>query len=190
MFPLRGRRAMSTDTDHELVEKYLGGDHLAFHEIVTRHYPRLIWVATRISRNEHDAHDIVQDALLRASQKLDGFRGDAELSTWLHRLVTNSALDHVRAKSRQRTVPLDEDRNPGHLVYPHDPIHRVDLALMLRGALKAVRPDQAEALILVDAIGHSVAEVARAGGVAPGTVKSRRARAKARIRRELVPEKP
>lgn len=167
-------------TDQELVDAYIGGDGKAFSAIVERHRSRLTTVARRYTHNDTDAQDIVQEALLRASRKLHTYRREARLGTWLHRLVMNSGYDFLNHRSNRENYSLDagvveEDYN--HLLACTDD-RDVDLRLTLNAALRLLRPDQRVALWLIDVAGFDVAEVARHQGVAPGTIKSRRARAK------------
>lgn len=174
-------------SDHQLVGEYLAGESAAFAEIVARHGARLLRVARRYGRNEHDAHDIVQEALLRASQNLHTFRRESALGTWLHRLVANSGYDFVHHRHLRETPTLDDERAPQDtdVRLAYEPLGGIDTRLVLQSALSRVHPDQAAALVLIDAAGYSVAHVARLSGVQPGTVKSRRARAKAALRELL-----
>lgn len=167
-------------TDQELVDAYIGGDGKAFSAIVERHRSRLTTVARRYTHNDTDAQDIVQEALLRASRKLHTYRREARLGTWLHRLVMNSGYDFLNHRSNRENYSLDAgvvDEDYNHLLACTDD-RDVDLRLTLCAALRLLRPDQRVALWLIDVAGFDVAEVARQQGVAPGTIKSRRARAK------------
>lgn len=171
------------------MERHLAGDHLGFTEIVNRHHTRLLWVARRYAGNEQDAQDILQEAYLNASRNLHGFRGDSSLSTWLHRLVMNSGYDFVHHRSRREVTALDDESTPHeiNLSLSYDPVPRIDLTLLLHQALATLRPDQCVALLLVDMGGYHVNQVARLQGVKPGTVKSRRCRARDQLREVLAP---
>lgn len=176
-------------TDAQLVAAYVAGDADAFGEIVARHGTRMLWIARRYTSNDHDAHDVLQDALLRASQNLHRFRCEARLTTWLHRLVANSGYDFTQRRCRCEMLTLDDATIlplEANAALSYEPIRQVDLALMLRTALTLVRPDQAMALVLIDAIGYSIDDVAARQHVAPGTIKSRRARARTTLRAALA----
>lgn len=177
------------NTDQQLVKSYLAGDGGAFSEIVRRHRKRLFWVARRYGTNEEDAHDILQEAFLKASRNLHNFRSEAALSTWLHRLVMNSGYDFVKHRSRREIPALDDEAVPHevNIKLSYDPVPHVDLVLLLRQALGNLRPDQCLALLMVDLAGYNVAQVARFEGVRPGTIKSRRGRAKECLREFLQP---
>jgi len=91
-------RAKPLSTDVILVAGLRSGDQHAFEEMVRRFGGRLLATARRYLRSEADACDALQDALLCAFKSIDTFKGDSQLSTWLHRIVVNCALMHLRAK--------------------------------------------------------------------------------------------
>lgn len=171
-------------SDQQLVDDFCSGDASAFSAIFTKHRRRLRGVARRYAGNDHDIDDIVQDAMLKASTKLDTYRAESALTTWLHRLVMNAGYDHLNHKHRMETPTIDadvvpHDRNPA-LAY--DPAGSVDARIYLNDALEQLSPEQREALTLTDIAGYSIFEVAKHQGVAPGTVKSRRWRARQAVR--------
>ncbi|WP_019193566.1 sigma-70 family RNA polymerase sigma factor [Corynebacterium timonense] len=171
-------------SDQQLVEAYMGGDPRAFAAIVQRHKTRLTYIARRYSRNENDVEDILQEALFKASRSMHTYRADSTLSTWLHRPVMNTGFDHVRAADkRSRDVSLDDgecnaDANPA---LAHDPMTHLDRTILVRQALATLPAAQREALLLIDVMGLSIDSAAGEMGVQPGTVKSRRARARAAL---------
>ncbi|QPK83253.1 sigma-70 family RNA polymerase sigma factor [Corynebacterium qintianiae] len=169
-------------TDQQLVEAYKAGDPHAFAQIVRRHKPRLAYIARRYARNEQDTQDILQEALFKASRSMHTYRSEAALSTWLHRLVMNTGFDHVAAtRKRLRDVSIDDTERVSADVNPllsHDPTAGVDRAIVLRQAIEALPAAQRTALLLIDVAGLTVERAAREMGVKPGTVKSRRSRAR------------
>lgn len=176
-------------TDDELVAAFAAGEARAFREIVRRYERSLFLVAWRWAKNEHDARDILQDALFKAARALPRFRGEARLSTWLHRLVANAAYDHVYRRPRRESLTLDGNEKAPldtNARLSYDPFPRADLGMELGRALRAINPHQAAALLLVDAHGHTVETAAHREGVRPGTVKSRRSRGRERLRRALA----
>ena len=101
------------DGDAALLAAHVAGDPNAFTTLVHRHQDRLWAVALRMMRNPHDAADALQDAYLAAFRRADGFRGEARVSTWLHRIVVNACLDRLRKQQRLQTeqpLPADPDR--------------------------------------------------------------------------------
>jgi RNA polymerase sigma-70 factor (ECF subfamily) len=164
--------------DRELLLRHVGGDPAAFSELVRRHQSRLWAVAIRTLGDREEAADAVQDALLSAYRAAGSFRGDAKVSTWLHRIVVNACLDRVRRQQARPTVPLPEDdRHPA----AGDAIANRELATDLDRALAVLPAEQRAAVVLVDAQGYPLDEVSRLLGVPLGTVKSRCSRGRARL---------
>jgi RNA polymerase sigma-70 factor (ECF subfamily) len=161
--------------DVALLRAHASGDRTAFGELVHRHRDRLWAVALRTLGDREEAADALQDALLSAYRAAAGFRGDAAVTTWLHRIVVNACLDRVRRRNARPTVPLPEvDPAP---VPPPDR----DTALVVQAALAELPAEQRAALVLVDLHGYSVADAAEIMGVAEGTIKSRCARGRAKL---------
>src|SRR5712691_7275037 len=94
------------DEEDRLVAVARDGDRSAFEELVRRTYVDLFTLAVRLTGNEEDARDVVQDAYLRAWKGIGKFRGDAQLSTWLYRITANCASTHLSRRRRTRTEPL------------------------------------------------------------------------------------
>jgi RNA polymerase sigma-70 factor (ECF subfamily) len=182
------------DSDVALVEAHLAGDPEAFGELFRRHRDRLWAVALRTTGNAEDAADALQDALISAFRRADSFRGDAAVTTWLHRIVVNACLDRLRRRKVRAADPLPDDLEDAAargavLAGPEDgpdpgPEAHV-VAAERRGlvlaALDQLPPDQKAALVLVDMEGYPVAEAAAILEVPSGTVKSRCARGRARL---------
>ncbi len=178
----------SAPSDAALMHAHVAGDPQAFGELVRRHRDRLWAVAVRTLGDREEAADAVQDALLNAHRNAGRFRGDAAVTTWLHRIVVNACLDRVRKRQAHPTVPLpgehrDDDRPSGR--EPVAPAPDQDTVLVVREALAALPSDQRAAIVLVDVQGYSVAEAAVILEVAEGTVKSRCARGRARMAQSL-----
>jgi RNA polymerase sigma-70 factor (ECF subfamily) len=164
-------------TDADLVAAHLGGDQEAFGELFVRHEGHLWAAALRVCRNPDDAADALQEGLLRAMRAAGQFQGRAAVGTWLHRIITNAAIDLLRA--RHPIVCLDE--LPESPTGPATANQGADTHIDLERAFATLAPEARVSLYLVDYEGWSVAEAAAALGVAPGTIKSRCARARARL---------
>lgn len=168
--------------DRALVRAYQAGDHRAFRTIVRRHRGRMMAIAQRYARNDFDAQDIVQDALFKASRNMDSFRSESALTTWLHRLVLNAGYDYAKkADYRRQHVSIDDDdkvTQEANTFLAHDPLGNLDKILAMRQILERLPAAQRRALLLIDVAGLSVNTAARELGVRPGTVKSRRSRAR------------
>jgi RNA polymerase sigma-70 factor (ECF subfamily) len=172
--------------DATLLSRHVAGDRDAFTTLVERHRDRLWRVALRTLGNPDDAADAVQEALLSAYRGAQAFRGDAAVTTWLHRIVVNACLDLARRRAVRPTVPLDEQLHASGV----DPHGASETAADLLAALRQLPAEQAAAVVLVDAEGMPVAEVAIVLGVPVGTVKSRCARARGRLAVLLSPPAP
>ncbi|WP_308285727.1 RNA polymerase sigma factor SigM [Actinoplanes hulinensis] len=174
----------ATPSDAELIRAHVAGDREAFAELVRRHRDRLWAVALRTVGDREEAADAVQDALLNAHRNAARFRGEAAVTTWLHRIVVNACLDRIRRRQAHPTVPLPEsnrDDDRPSAPEPAAPTPDQDTVLVVREALAALPVEQRAAIVLVDVQGYGVAEAAAMLGVAEGTVKSRCARGRARM---------
>lgn len=155
------------DPDELLVQRARRGERYAFEQLVERHEQRLYTLAARVLGSRDDAADAVQEALVRAWLSLPKFRGDARFSTWLYRIVVNSAHD-MRAK--RRILPAED---PPELADPRDRFAEQELSGELQRALDALDETYRVAVVLYDVLGCSYAEIAELTEVPEGTVKSR-----------------
>lgn len=163
--------------DRALLEAHLRGDPTAFGTLVGLHRDRLHAVAVRTLDDREEAADAVQDALLSAYRSAAQYRGEARVSTWLHRVVVNACLDRARRQAVRPTVPLPVQGPPD----PAADLARRDTALDVQAALAALPVEQRAAIVLVDLTGLAVEEAADVLGVPVGTVKSRCSRGRARL---------
>jgi RNA polymerase sigma-70 factor (ECF subfamily) len=177
--------------DRTLLRRHLEGDPESFGRLFTRHRDRLWAVALRTTGDPEEAADALQDALVSAFRKADTYRGDAAVTTWLHRIVVNACLDRLRRRQTRATAPLPDDLDTAvadlpdgdrsALVDPADVAVDGELRRAVLAALAALPPEQRAAVVLVDMEGYSVEETAAFLDCAPGTVKSRCARARAKL---------
>lgn len=171
-------------TDRELLARHCAGDREAFGELVRRHRDRLWRVAVRTLGDPEDAADAVQDALVSAFRAAGGYRADAAVTTWLHRIVVNACLDLARRRAARPTTPLAD--SPALTIPAGDDLGARETATEVLAALRELPTEQAAALVLVDIEGYPVAEVADMLDVPTGTVKSRCARGRARLAERLA----
>ena len=175
----------------ELVERCRRGDLAAFEELYRAHAGKLFSVACRMLGNPADAEDLLQEIFLSAHRKLDGFRGESALGTWLYRLATNHCLDYLRsraARTNQLTDALDDDQGrfePGRWGLAEQAITKMDLERALAQLPEGCRA----AFVLHDVEGLEHKEVAEALGIAEGTSKSQVYKARLRLRALLLKEK-
>jgi len=172
-----GHPTITDASDAELLAAHVEGDPDAFGELVRRHRDRLWAVALRTLGDREEAADALQDALVSAYRRAGSYRGEAAVTTWLHRVVVNACLDRVRRRAARPTVALPE-QEPADT---HDQHASTETALDVRAALAQLPEHQRLALVLVDMHGLPVSEAAQVLGVAEGTVKSRCARGRAAL---------
>ena len=179
MFPPAARQA-----ELQLVERCRRGELGAFEELYRTHSARLYSLALRMLGNQADAEDLLQEIFLSAHRKLESFRGEAALGTWLYRLAMNQILDHVRsraARAGQLTDGLDDasvlaDARSGRLA--DRAIDRIDLQRALAELPEGCRA----AFVLHDVQGLEHREIADVLGIAEGTSKSQVHKARLRLR--------
>jgi RNA polymerase sigma-70 factor (ECF subfamily) len=177
--------------DAQLLRRHLDGDTEAFGRLFTRHRDRLWAVALRTTGDPEEAADALQDALVSAFRKAGSFRGDAAVTTWLHRIVVNACLDRLRRRQTRAADPLPDDADAAltdlpegdraALADPADLSVDAERRRAVLAALAALPPEQRAAVVLVDMEGYSVEETAAILQCAPGTVKSRCSRARAKL---------
>src|SRR3984885_165225 len=170
-------------SDAVLLRQHAAGDAAAFGVLFTRHKDRLWAVALRVTCNPDDAADALQDAMISAFRRAADFRGESAVTTWLHRIVVNAALDLLRRRSAHSVgwsgdpddLPVTEPRQAT------DSAAATESRLDIDAAMRTLPPPQRAALVLVDMLGYPVADVALILAVSEGTVKSRCARGRARL---------
>ncbi len=197
----------SAPNDVELVRRFNGGDESAFTEIVLRHRAKIYTVARSILRNHSDAEEITQDTFVRAHRGLARFRGDSSLATWLHRIATNLGRNLYWSNHRRRrhvtvsfNFPLNESEGGSSTLADviasdaADPSRAAasgEFAELIELCMEKLTPSQREILILRNVQHRSYEEIGNVAGIGVGTVKSRIARAREKIRAvlpEICPE--
>jgi RNA polymerase sigma-70 factor (ECF subfamily) len=169
-------------SDAELLRRHVAGDDQAFGELFRRHRDRLWAVALRTVCDPEEAADALQDAMVSAFRRAADFRGESAVTTWLHRIVVNAALDRLRRRAARPGLPAgDEQAFEALAGSAGDPAQSTDIRLDVDAALRVLPPQQRAALVVVDMLGFSVADAAVILDISPGTVKSRCARARARL---------
>jgi RNA polymerase sigma-70 factor (ECF subfamily) len=170
-------------TDRELIAAHVEGDQQAFTELVRRHRDRMWGVALRTLGDREEAADALQDALISAFRNAGSYRGDAAVTTWLHRVVVNACLDRLRRRKARPADALGE-RDVAERVDEH---RRTEARVDVQAALATLPEAQRTALVLVDLQDYSVSEAAQLLGVAEGTVKSRCSRGRTALALLLRP---
>jgi RNA polymerase sigma-70 factor, ECF subfamily len=178
--------------ERELIASVQGGQHELFYELVRPYERRVYAAALAILRNEHDAEDAAQEAMLKAFANIRQFRAEARFSTWLIQITVNEALMRRR---RERTVPmegLDGDRNEESEYAPRDfadwreipseALERKEVRQRLAEALATLDRKYREVFMLRDMEHLNIQETAEALGITVASVKTRLLRARLILR--------
>ena len=197
----RARDRGDEPSDAALLRAHVDGDPEAFGVLFARHRDRLWAVALRTMGNPEDAADGLQDGMVAAYRRAGSFRGEAAVTTWLHRVVVNACLDRIRAMKVRRADPLPDDLEEygdrgtvstdattagGDDGDPAEAAVRGERRQLVLDALARLPVEQRAALVLVDMEGYPVSEVALMLDCAEGTVKSRCSRGRARLATALA----
>jgi RNA polymerase sigma-70 factor (ECF subfamily) len=170
--------------DLALVERCRKGDLGAFEEVYRTHSRRLYGVAVRMLGNPADAEDMLQEIFLAAHRKLDSFRGEAALGTWLYRLAVNLCLDYLRSRTGRAIHVTDalDDEPALPDARSHGLAERAVTKMDLERALAQLPEGCRTAFVLHDVQGLEHREVGEIMGIAEGTSKSQVHKARMRLR--------
>ena len=171
------KHASADEVDRELLKAHLAGDRRAFAVLAQRYYPQLVAMARRYRRDDFDPLDGVQEGA--------SFRGRSTVATWLTCIVKNACIDHIRGRLGEISL-CDKDEDFETLLSSQPiPCPDVPLRVTMVAALEQLPTDQRDALLYLDIFGYSLQETSRSIGQPSGTLKSRRARARRALRRQL-----
>lgn len=170
--------------DRKLVQRVKDGDPAAERALYDAHVDRVYGLAYRMTGDETLARDLTQDAFVRAFDRIDSFRGDSALSTWLHTVTTSVVLNGLRKvrRIREREADLDYARGTAQQDQRAEP----DLRDRLHAAIAGLPDGYRKVFVMHDVEGYTHQEIARALGVAEGTSKAQLSRARAKLRVELA----
>lgn len=185
--------------EKRLLDSLRRGEDAAFAELMQAYGGRLLAVARRMLRSEEDARDAVQEAFLSAFRALDGFQGDARLSTWLHRITVNACLMRLRTRRRKPEEPIDDllptFLEDGHQAQPaaawreagDDALERRQTRELVRSCIDRLPEGYRTILVMRDVEELDTEETARLLGLTPSAVKTRLHRARQALRTLLDP---
>lgn len=184
----------TAQADAELVERIGRREHGAFEALMRQHNGRLFRVARSILKDDSEAEDAVQDGYLDAYRHLSSFRGEAQLGTWLVRIVANQALMRLRKQKRDRVVvpfdpmPADRAREVADTSAesPSAATLRAEIRRLLEHRIDALPVAFRTVFILREVEEMTVDETAAALGIPPATVRTRLFRARALLREALA----
>ena len=185
--------------DRQLVAALQRDESSAHEEFVRRYGPRMLATARRFLPSEHDCHDAVQQAFVSAFRSIDRFEGNAQLGTWLHRILVNVCLMTLRTHSRRNEIPIDDllprfDHSGHHArsiarwrQLPEDRLQSDETRLLVRRCIDMLPDDYRSVIILRDIEELDTEEAAETLGISPGAVKTRLHRARQALRTLLEP---
>jgi RNA polymerase sigma-70 factor (ECF subfamily) len=174
----------------ELIKRAKSGEHVAFEELVRLTYADTYTLAYRLVGDEEDARDVVQETYLRAHKGMKRFRGDAQFSTWLHRITANCANTYLGRRGRHEHDVLPEDPVIADSHPQVDPEARAgigDLREQLTEALLALPPKLRSVVVLRDIYDLPHETIAEQLGITESAAKVRLHRARKRLRERLYP---
>lgn len=181
------------DGDDVALEQARGGNSDAFRVLVERHATAVFRLAYRMTGNETDAEDMVQETFLRAWREIKRFDGRASFGTWLHRICANRTVDFLRSRNRWQpahTPGEDEEHDPFHGLASSEPspersARSAEASATLEPALASLSEIERAAFVLRHFEGLGIEEVADALGVQPGAARHSVFRAVRKLRRAL-----
>lgn len=188
-----------TENEKYLIEQSQKGDFESFEELI-RDYQKLAFnIAYRMLGNMEDAADAAQDAMIKIYKSIGNFKGDSSFSTWLYKIVTNTCLDQLRKRKRDKAFSVDrpietEDGDIRKEIsdsynIPEDVVERKENIKDLAAAINALPEQHKTAIILRDIQGFSYEQIAEMLNCSQGTVKSRISRARSALRDSIQKNK-
>ncbi len=174
----------------EMVDAAKAGDRKAFEELVRATHADTYTLAYRLTGNKEDAHDVMQEAYLRAWKGLKRYRGDAAFTTWMYRITANCASSHLSRRTRHRHDVLAEDHILADDRLEADPEARLGAAAereRLNAALEGLSPEMRSVVVLRDVYDLPHEAIADELGISVGAAKVRLHRARRKLRERLFP---
>jgi RNA polymerase sigma-70 factor (ECF subfamily) len=192
--PIAGENEQHPDV--ALVERVRAGDVSAYDELVRKYDRQVFRIAQHITQNREDAEDVMQDAFLKAYEKLDQFQGNSKFYTWLVRIAVNESLMRLRKRRTGKMVSIDEDVETEEGSVPRDladwapdpemNYSQSELSEILEKTIKGLPPGFRVVFELRDVQQLSTEETAEALGLSIPAVKSRLLRARLQLRERLT----
>ncbi len=164
-----------------------------FSKIYDEYYPKIVRYLTRVV-GESEAEDAAQETFVKIDRSLESFRGESSLSTWIYRIATNTAMDHLRRASSKRSLlatedkDLSSDEDTGHAdnkLLLDTLLIRKDMNDCIRGVVDSLPADYSTVLVLSEFEGLTNSEIAEVIGISLDTAKIRLHRARTKLRKAL-----
>jgi RNA polymerase sigma-70 factor, ECF subfamily len=183
------------ETDHSVVRAVLAGDKEAYGALVHAHSAVVFRVAFRITGNEADAEEIVQEAFLRGYQRLGSFQLRSGFGTWIYRIAVNCALNRLSQPGIEAEYRHGEESDPREKCVqvaargadPERSLLSREISAAQQMAMQRLTPTEKTAFVLRHLEDRSTDEIAEVLGIAPNAAKQAVFRAVQKLRRELAP---
>jgi RNA polymerase sigma-70 factor (ECF subfamily) len=185
--------------EQRLIAGLKAQEEAALASAMRQYQARVFGLALRLTGNRQDAEEVLQDVFLKVFQRIDGFRGDAKLSTWIYRITTNAALMRLRARPALPALPLEDELGPamtegGMLAVavadwsslPADEAAHRELLRRLEAAVEQLPPEYRSVFVLRDIEGCSAQEACEILELSLPALKSRLHRARLFVRKALA----
>ena len=182
-------------TEAELIQQSQAGSLDTFEQLLLLYEKRIYAIAYKYMGNHEDASDMAQEALIKAYQSIQHFRGDAAFGTWLGKITANRCLDELRKRkniqltSLEETLELEEGsvkkELESPLVTPEDHAVQQETTAYMQGLIDSLKPEYRIVIILRELEGHSYEEIADLLQCSLGTVKSRISRARIYLKEKI-----
>ena len=180
-------------SDRELVKRVQAGDATAFNFLFDKYKHKISSLVSRFVDSHHDVEDIVQESFIKAYKALPKFRGDSEFYTWLYRIASNTAKNHLAARSRKPTSDFDPTEESIQYEYeslqtadePGSLLARDQLEEVIKGAIQDLEANLRTAVTLREYGGLSYEQIAQIMDCPLGTVRSRIFRARSEIAEKI-----
>lgn len=190
--------ASGNTAELDLIARVCAGEKHLFYQLVQPYERAIYRAAFAILRNEHDAEDAAQEAMLKALTHLNSFRKEAKFSTWLIQITINEARMRLRKERKQLYESLDESAQSDEGDYipkdfadwrqiPSEELEQKRLKEALQNAIASLAPKYQEVFILRDVENQNIADTAKALGITEASVKTRLLRARLQMRDALAP---
>lgn len=183
-------------SEKQLIDRAKKGDADAFNDLMGRYSRTIFNIGLQMLRDRDDASDMTQETMLKVYRALPRFRGDSTFSTWVYRIMVNTCRDFLRSASRRREVPFsdfgeEEDDGPvfdvaDDSVQPERLYIEGEDEQYLLSLIQGLKPAYRLAVTMRELGGLSYQEIADAGNISIGTVKSRLNRARAAMREQVL----
>jgi len=185
--------------EHELIKQLKAQNEAALGAFMAQYETRVFGLALRLTGNRQDAEEVLQDVFLTVFQKIDSFRGDSKLSSWLYRIATNAAFMKLRKRPKVKEIPLAEELGPamteeGMIAesvadwsrLPDDELERKELTRRIEAAITQLPPDYRSVFVLRDVEGLSTEEACEILSLSEAALKSRLHRGRLFLRKQLA----